>query len=90
MTDFGGRLIYESSGLPVSLSIEVMHRDIEDGDSSTSVLGVLEYPINDMLRLVASYGKGLPTPTNDSDLQATISLNFGFGKGPSVAFDNLH
>jgi hypothetical protein len=90
MTDLGGRFIYQASSMPISLSLEVMHRDIEDGESDTSVLGVLEYPINDMIRLVASYGKGLPTPTdNSSDLQATISLNFGFGKGPSVAFDKL-
>jgi hypothetical protein len=73
----------------VSLSLEAMHRDIEDGDNSTSVLGVLEYPINDTLQLVASYGKGLPTPTHDADIEATISVNFGFGKGPSVSFPNL-
>lgn len=89
MKDIGGRLIYEPAHMPLSFSLEVMHRDIEDGDSSTSTLAVLEYPINDALRLVASYGKGLATPTNDSDLQATISLNFGFGKGPSVSFDKL-
>jgi hypothetical protein len=88
MTDLGGRLIYESSQMPLSLSMEVMYRDIENGDSSTSVLGVLEYPISDSLRLVASYGKGLATPTHEADLQATISVNFGFGKGPSVSFDN--
>ncbi|HEV7608078.1 MAG TPA: hypothetical protein VGO61_12110 [Steroidobacteraceae bacterium] len=88
MTDLGGRLIYESSQMPLSLSMEVMYRDIENGDSSTSVLGVLEYPISDSLRLVASYGKGLATPTHEADLQATISVNFGFGKGPGVSFDH--
>jgi hypothetical protein len=89
MKDIGGRFIYEPSHMPVSLSLEVLHRDIENGDNSTSVLGVLEYPINDTLRLVASYGRGVATPTQDSDLQATISVNFGFGKGPSVSINNL-
>ncbi len=89
MKDLGARLIYESPTLPVSLSVEAMHRDMDGGDSSTSVLAVLEYPISDTLRLVASYGKGLATPTNESDLVATLSVNFGFGKGPSVSLDKL-
>ncbi|MFT7513497.1 MAG: hypothetical protein ACI9QL_002710, partial [Candidatus Omnitrophota bacterium] len=77
--DFGLRLLWESGDEKYLLSGEYTAR-FADGEQSDSVVGILEYRVNDTLSLVTSYGYEFPDDfKGEGDLIAIGGVKFGFG-----------
>ena len=81
--DLGGRVIWKSVYIPISLSVEYIHRFMDESGDTNKFVGVLEYKLFNFLSLIASYGKNFDDGfSGDDDLIATAGIKFGFGKGP--------
>ncbi len=83
--DIGGRVIWTSSNMPLSISAECVYRFVEGGNDTEQFSAVLEYKLNDDFSLVASYGKNFDNDfEGDDDLIAILGIKFGWGKGRNV------
>lgn len=81
--DLGASIVWNSNELPLSLSLEYLHRFTDEDDER--LVGILEYIVNDTYSIFASYGKTFDGDfKGDEDLFAIFGINFGWGKGPIV------